>query len=215
MRKRLLQVMAVISLSCCLLGTANAQMQVPEEKPKKVEVSVEIEPEVEVEPLYIPVTAEPVQKTVKKKHKKKSTPYYVDIVDGYITEDSLKTICEFVGDKYDISPKLLQALAYTESHYEVNATGYSNDCGLCQIIPKYSYDRMERLGVEDIYDPYSNVLVCADILNYHKNSKYGGDINFVLMAYNMGQAGAAKRYEAGYISDYAKKVMKKAYELGY
>ena len=142
-------------------------------------------------------------------------PYFVDIVDGYITEESLRSICIYVGDLYDIPPNILHALAYVESRYNVNATGTSGDSGLCQIIPKWNRDRMKRLGVTDIYDPYSNVLVCADILKYNQSTKYGNDIRFMLMAYNMGVGGATKKYEAGIISNYANKVLAKSYELDY
>lgn len=141
--------------------------------------------------------------------------YYVDVVDNYISEDSLESICAFVGDIYDISPELLQALAWTESGYNVTATGSCGDKGLCQIVSKWHYDRMNRLGVVDIYDPYGNVLVCADIISELESGKYGYDVRYVLMAYNMGPSNAAWNFNAGYISDYAIKVLRKAEELGY
>lgn len=134
--------------------------------------------------------------------------YYVDIVDGYISEDSLKSICRYVGSQYDIQPELLQAIAFTESRYKVNALGSSNDKGLCQIVEKWHTDRMKTLGITDIYDPYSNVLLCADIISELRTCKYGNDIQFVLMAYNMGKNTATKHYESGVISEYAMTVTK-------
>lgn len=134
-------------------------------------------------------------------------PYYVDIVDGYITEDSIRSICEYVGAEYDISPNLLRALAWQESRYEVYATGSSGDKGLCQIVEKWHRDRIERLGVTDIYDPYGNILVCADILNELRNERYGYDYTYILMAYNMGSYAASQRYESGNTSQYALSIL--------
>ena len=143
-----------------------------------------------------------------------STPtYYVEVVDGYITEDSLKSVCEHIGNAYGIQPELLQAIACIESNYKVNAIGSSNDSGLCQIMPRWHSDRMRKLGITDIFDPYSNILLCADIIDELQNTEYGNDIIFVLMAYNMGPCGATKQYESGTVSNYATEVLNKFYEL--
>lgn len=139
--------------------------------------------------------------------------YYVEVIDGYITEDSLKSICTHIGNGYGIEPELLQAIAYTESRYKVNALGSSNDSGLCQIVPRWHGDRMTKLGVTDIMDPYSNILLCADIIDELQDTKHGDDIIFVLMAYNMGAYGATKPYESGVVSSYATDVLNKYYEL--
>lgn len=140
--------------------------------------------------------------------------YYVDIVNGYITEDSLRSVCEKVANEYDdISPELLQAMAWVESSYKVKATSHCDAKGLCQVMEKWNRDRMERLGVSDLYDPYGSVLICADIISELKSLKYGDDIRYVLMAYNMGATGAREPYESGYISGYAMKVLDKTYEL--
>lgn len=139
--------------------------------------------------------------------------YYVDVVDGYISEDSLKSICRYVGSQYDIQPELLQAIAFTESRYKVDALGSSNDKGLCQIVEKWHTGRMTALGITDIYDPYSNILLCADIISELQTCKYGYDMQFVLMAYNMGENTATRHYESGVISEYAMNVTRKFQEL--
>ena len=48
-----------------------------------------------------------------------------------------------------------------------------------QIIPRWSYDRMARLGVTDIYDPASNILVGIDILAeyYHTYGNWNQALN--------------------------------------
>ena len=142
--------------------------------------------------------------------------YFVDVVDGYITEESLKSICKYVGDMYDISPELLQAVAWVESRYQVNATSHCNAKGLCQIMKKWHGARMEKLGVADLYDPYGSVLLCADILDELSQHAYGDDIRYVLMAYNRGQngtTGANALYKKGVITKYATDVLAKEQEF--
>lgn len=141
--------------------------------------------------------------------------YYVEVVDGYMTDGSIRSICEYIGNEYDISPELLQAMAWTESRYNPTATGSCGDKGLCQIVEKWHRGRMERLGVSDIYDPYGNILICADIISELMSGRYGNDTRYVLMAYNMGPTGAVGLYEAGIISEYATNVLAKAEEFGY
>lgn len=118
--------------------------------------------------------------------------------------------CEEIGAKYCISPELLQAIIEHESTYNPNAT--NGKCkGLMQIYEKYHTDRMNRLGVTDIYDPYSNILVGADIIN-ELHMKYGDDVYLVLMEYN-GVSNAYSKWERGEINEYAESVVKRAYEL--
>ncbi len=109
--------------------------------------------------VYDVETAEPPTvipaKTVKPQKIKKKPAYFTDIKDGKITISSLKSICKYVGKRYDIDPELLQAIAFVESDYEVNCNGISGDKGLCQIVERFHTERMEKLNVTDLYDPYS------------------------------------------------------------
>ena len=140
-------------------------------------------------PTVIPMKTAKPQKVIKK------PAYFTEVKDGKITTSSLKSICKY------------------ESDYQVDCDGTSGDKGLCQIVEHFHTDRMEKLNVTDIYDPYSNILLCADFLAELKSGQYGGDIYFVLMAYNMGLSGATKHYEDGKISEYAYKVMDKYVNL--
>jgi soluble lytic murein transglycosylase-like protein len=132
-------------------------------------------------------------------------PYY-DISNGYISEESLYTCCVYVGQQYDIDPILLMAFAKTESNYDIYAVGTSNDCGLCQIVPKWSKDRIAKLNITDIFDPIQNLTLCADILADYKQDRYGYDQRYVSMAYNMGCTKAKELYESGVVSSYAKHI---------
>ena len=109
-------------------------------------------------PMVIPA------KTVKPQKIKKKPAYFTGIKDGKITISSLKSICKYVGKQYDIDPDLLQAIVFVESDYEVNCDGISGDKGLCQIVERFHTERMEKLNITDIYDPHSNILLCADFL---------------------------------------------------
>lgn len=143
-------------------------------------------------------------------------PYYIEKdANGFLTAESIASMCDSICELYSIDPKLLQAVAWHESRYNPNAKGSSGDSGLCQIIPTYHMDIIERLGINDIFDPYSNLLVSACLLSSIKdNTKYGYDMRYVLMAYNMGSETARNRYENGYISDYANAILQTYQELG-
>lgn len=203
--QRVMSLCVTVSIFLHGTGVYNYTLPVEMDIPKEtVETVVEevVEPEIVVDEIVVepeepvePATPEPT--------------YYVDVIDGYITEDSLRSICVYVGDMYNISPELLQAIAWTESRYKVKATSRCNAKGICQIMEKWHKARMKRLGVTDLYDPYSSVLLCADLIDELSRGKYGNDIRFVLMAYNMGQNGAVKPYKSGKISSYALKVLDK------
>lgn len=72
--------------------------------------------------------------------------------------------CEEIGERYCISPELLEAIIEHESR-GIPTVGNSLQCyGLMGVSAKWNADRMKRLGVTDLYDPYSNILVAADLL---------------------------------------------------
>ena len=82
--------------------------------------------------------------------------------------------------------------------------------GLMQISEHWHKDRMERLGVTDLYDPYSNILVGVDYLA--ELACECDDLYTVLMIYS-GTADVIKRGETGDWSDYAKEVVQRSMEL--
>ena len=130
--------------------------------------------------------------------------------DGYISEAELMAICETVGGMYDICPELLQAIAEKESTLYINAQ--NEGCyGLMQISTYWHTERMERLGVADIYEPYGNILVAADYLA--ELFRGNQDVLYVLMRYNMATDTANKLYSEGQITDYAISITARAAEL--
>lgn len=135
-----------------------------------------------------------------------------EAAEGCISEAELIQITEEVGAMNDICPELLQAQVERESTYRIDATNGSCK-GLAQISVKWHTDRMERLGVTDIYEPYGNILVAADYLRELYNERQDDDTYYVLMRYNMAIDTANQLYAAGEITDYARGIVKRAMEL--
>lgn len=102
-------------------------------------------------------------------------------------------------------------MAIIEQESSGQADAVNGDCkGLMQIDEKWHGDRMERLGVTDLYDPYSNILVGVDYLA--ELAAEDDDLYTVLMIYS-GTADVVKRGETGDWSDYAKEVVARSAEL--
>lgn len=132
-------------------------------------------------------------------------PHYEDT---YIKAEYVE-ICEEVGEEYNICPELLMALIEKESSGHADAQNGSCK-GLCQISEKWHKDRMERLGIDDIYDPEGNIRLCADYLT-EIGAEYE-DIGLTLMIYN-GSSDAVKRAESGNLTDYAIWILERSEEL--
>lgn len=145
-----------------------------------------------------------------------STPHVSAEKPIYLTDDELWAITTKAGDLYDLSASLLFALVESESSKNVYAENGSHK-GLCQISTKWHKDRMEELGVEDVYDPYGNVLTCADylteLLEIAKKRKCKLPTEYALMRYNMATTTANEMYANGEISKYAKRIVSRAQEL--
>lgn len=117
----------------------------------------------------------------------------------------------FIADlcaKNHIAPELVLAVIGQESNYRADAIGDSgNSFGLMQIQKRYHLERMERLGVTDLLNPYENVAVGVDIIA-EKLAK--GSTTWALMAYNGGESYANALQARGEISDYAEAVLQAA-----
>lgn len=131
------------------------------------------------------------------------------IENTYLSESTID-YCYQYGDEYDFRPELLIAIIEAESSGNPNAK--NGDCiGLMQIYEKYHTDRMERLGVSDLYDESGNILVATDYL-YELFMRYG-DLGMVLMTYN-GDSSAKDYWNGnGELSTYAKKIINRTEEL--
>lgn len=132
-------------------------------------------------------------------------PYYEET---YIKQEYVE-YCTEIGEEYGICPELLMALIEKES--SGNADAQNGSCkGLCQVSEKWHQDRMEKLGVTDIFDPEGNIRLCADYLT-ELGTEYE-DIGLTLMLYN-GQSNAVSMAEQGLLSNYAEWILTRSEEL--
>lgn len=119
--------------------------------------------------------------------------------------------CREIGEMYGIRPTVLMAMVEAESGGDPHSDN-GEDKGLMQIRERYAGNRMARLGVTDIFDPYSNILLGADTL-YSLRRLYGNDLKVVLGHYN-GQDDVAEQEESGKWNEYQTWILERAMELG-
>lgn len=128
--------------------------------------------------------------------------------DSWI-DDEYEAYCEEIGVEYGICPELLEAIIERESSGKASAT--NGGCkGLMQIYEKYHKDRMTRLGVIDIYDPYGNILVGTDYL-VELAEKYE-DVGVVLSVYH-GEKNAVGKAQEGILSSYVSDILERSEQL--
>lgn len=118
--------------------------------------------------------------------------------------------CEEIGTMYGVQPEFIESFIEAESSGNTNAKN-GNCIGLMQVYGTVHQDRMRRLGVTNLYDPYQNILVGTDIL-VDLYEQYGDDTALVVALYN-GQSDAKRRTENFDFADYTKKVLNRTYEL--
>ena len=177
----ILAAMALMAtLSGCAKGSTTPEQGKPSEAVSVATVVLDSEMVTEVAPASAPVepTAEPTPEP---------TPA-VFIYDVPLDADLQLHIIQFC-DSYHIDPAIIMAMIQRESRFKAEVVGDGGESfGLMQIKAKYHRDRMEKLGVTDLLDPYQNVMVGIDFLGElllrHE------DIELALMSYNAGESGA-------------------------
>lgn len=146
---------------------------------------------------------------------------YYEIPEKYVKEGGcfpevvqayLWCICE----EYDVDYYMVVALIEKESRYKYSALGDNgNSKGYMQIYEKWHKERMEDLGVNDLFNPYHNLLVGVDTLA-EIQSKYleSSGANCCLMVYNMGESTAKSNWKAGYYSTaYSRYILQRAEQI--
>lgn len=133
--------------------------------------------------------------------------------DTYIKEEYVKYAAD-ICKKYDnpeLTPQLVIAMIEKESGGNASVVSNAGAIGLMQILPKYQYGRMKKLGVTNLKDPKGNIKVGVDLLNSLLKD-YDNNVYAALMFYNAGYAGARRALRGDY-SNYAKSIVKRAAEL--
>ena len=113
-------------------------------------------------------------------------------------EPALPALILEVEKEFSVERTLILSMIYQESRCKADALGPSGDTGLMQVIPRWHQDRINSLGVTDLFDPLSNMRVGASLLSY-----LNVQINpyEALVVYNGGYAKPASSY------NYAKEVL--------
>ncbi len=115
-----------------------------------------------------------------------------------------------LGEQYSICPELIQAVCFKESSF--NPRAENDGCiGIMQVNPAWHKDRMERLGVTDLYDVHQNMLTGVDYL--HELSEEHEDISIVLMTYNGDSKAGGVENGTADISEYADSILMISAEL--
>lgn len=136
---------------------------------------------------------------------------YYDVPLSDELQDHIAMTCE----KYHIDPAIVTAMIFQESTYRSHLLGDGGKSyGLMQVQKRWHEERMDKLGVDNLFDPFQNVTVGIDILAGHIDA-YDGDVEMALVAYNMGATGAKRNcFSKGvYSSKYSRAVLEKAEEL--
>lgn len=107
---------------------------------------------------------------------------------------------------YNIDFTLVMALIQHESRFDPAAISKTNDYGYMQINAQNHEWLTETLGVTDYTDPYQNIRAGMFVLR--KLFEKYQDTDMVLMAYNMGEKGAARLWKEGiYETNYTNSIL--------
>jgi hypothetical protein len=124
------------------------------------------------------------------------------------TQRLLYQACDETGIRYELA----LAVIWQETDFRNIMGDGGESAGYMQIQEKHHGDRMARLGVTDLFDPYSNFLVGCDYLA--ELAAKGKGIEWMLMAYNGGPSYANNMAEAGSVSQYVRNVLNHMAALG-
>lgn len=116
------------------------------------------------------------------------------------------------GREYGICPEVIQAIVWTESRCIPSAQSADKSCkGLMQIKPSCHQERMEKLGVRNIFGVWENLKVGTDYLAEIAETE--PDIGVALMIYNGSSPEKVEAGRQGKLSAYARQILEIAAEL--
>jgi soluble lytic murein transglycosylase-like protein len=98
-----------------------------------------------------------------------------------------RSVIQAASSKYGVEKSLIQAVIHAESAFKVQAVSPKGALGLMQIMPS----NLRKLGVKDPFSVHQNIHGGTKLLS-QLIRKYGGDLRYVLAAYNAGEAAVRK-----------------------
>lgn len=187
----------VLFVMCFVQSGEEAELEKGGSEPiQTAQVAPETVPEVKATPMP---TESPKPESVE------SLAFY-DVPLDYGLQCFVISLCE----EHHIDPAVVISIIETESNYDIDAVGdHGKALGLMQIQPRWHQDRMDKLGVTDLRNPYENVMVGVDYLQELLTDYYNGNLEMALIAYNAGVVGANDHYfsQGIYSNKYSKEVL--------
>lgn len=112
--------------------------------------------------------------------------------------------------QYEVDYTTILAMIEAESGYQWDATA-DDATGYMQIIPEYHKERMNKIGVQNVDNPYQNIRTGVDCMA-ELLKKYQNNYHKALTAYRWGPTGAERNYfsQKKYTCEYAEAVLEKA-----
>ena len=178
-------VLAIVSLTVLLYINL-------EDEPAVVEYSIVATPE----PIVEVIEHEPVMSVEEPAEQEEEGPEIYNVP----LDDALQRYTYNLCVDYEIEEyyPLVLAVMWRESEFVPTIISKTNDYGLMQI-NKVNHEWLsEKLEITDFLDEEQNIHAGVFMLSLYLH-KYG-DIDKALMAYNMGETGAKKRWDAGIYS---------------
>lgn len=129
-----------------------------------------------------------------------------------VRSESFSGIINDIAGRYEISPRLIEAIIEHESGFDPKALSPKGAMGLMQLMPETA----KRFGVKDPFNPRDNIKGGVSYLDYLMKM-FDGDLKLVLAAYNAGES--AVKQAAGVppfkeTEEYILKVMRQYKKFG-
>lgn len=210
MKRNRKTVLIALALTALTSTCAAARPQGSEEGQLKIasaEIMASINPEHEWEDVEIETVAEPESDFVQVEEEEQAQQFF----NVPLSEDLQEYIFQLCKE-HNIAPGIIMAMIERESSFKADAVGdKGNSEGLMQIQKRWCQEMMDKLGCQNLLDPYQNVTVGINLVAELKDKN--ADFYWVLMAYNGGETYATRKLQAEDFSEYAVEVVARASEL--